>query len=114
MEEWALKRKIELKYIQKVKPQQNGYVERFNRYYREEVMDNYAFESIKQAQTLSHAWMWVYNNDRQHSSLNYLSSTAFLLKYGKLTCPLEREIEFSTFQQDNKSSWNSLVLGATN
>jgi putative transposase len=114
MEEWALNRNIELKFIQKGKPHQNGYVERFNRSYREEVLDNYAFESIRQAQTLSHAWMWVYNNDRPHSALNYLSPTAFLLKYGNLNYPFEREIEFPTFQQDKKFTWNSLVLGATN
>lgn len=114
LEEWAKERNIELKFIQKGKPYQNGYVERFNRSYREEVLDNYAFESIQQAQMLSHAWMWMYNNERPHSSLNYMSPVGFLLKYGNLNNPLKVGIEFPTFQQDEKFTWNSLILGATN
>jgi len=37
MEQWAESKNIELKFIQKGKPYQNGYVERFNRSFREEV-----------------------------------------------------------------------------
>jgi len=112
LELWTKAKNIELKFIQKGKPHQNGYVERFNRTYREEVLDNFAFENIPQAQTLSNAWIWVYNNERPHSSLNYLTPTAFLLKYGKLLhahCP---SLEFPTFQQDIKYKWNSLILNA--
>jgi putative transposase len=36
MQVWAIENKIELKFIQKGKPHQNGYIERFNRSYREE------------------------------------------------------------------------------
>lgn len=79
MELWAKSRNIELKFIQKGKPHQNGYVERFNRNYRKEVLNNFAFDNIRQAQTSSIAWIWVYNNERPHSSLNYLTPIAFLL-----------------------------------
>jgi len=34
------------------------------------------------------------------------------LKYGKLHQPLGG-VEFPTFQQDESSSWNSLILDAT-
>ena len=44
LENWALENNIELKFIQKGKPHQNGYIERFNRSYREEVLDAFAFE----------------------------------------------------------------------
>lgn len=103
---------IELVFIEKGKPQQNGYIERFNRTYREEVLDAYAFENLNQARLLTQAWMWVYNNERPHSALGYRTPSQFLLKYGKLHHPLSG-VEFPTFQQDAKFTWKSLILDAT-
>lgn len=114
MEEWTASKNIELKFIQKGKPHQNGYVERFNRSFREEVLDEFAFESISQAQLLSHAWIWIYNNERPHSSLNYHTPNAFLLKYGKLHNQQIATGEFPTFQQDINNKWKCLILNATN
>ena len=72
LEDWAHANDIELTFIQPGKPHQNGYIERFNRTYREEILDNYAFENLSQARTMTNAWIWVYNNERPHSSLGYL------------------------------------------
>lgn len=113
MELWAEKKGIKLQFIQKGKPHQNGFVERFNRSYREEVLDSFAFESLKQAQALTNAWMWVYNNERPHSSLKYHTPVSFLLKYGKLHLQ-NGQHEFPTFQQDKNKTWNYLLLSATN
>ncbi len=106
--EWCEKKGIVLKFIQKGKPTQNAYVERFNRTFRQEVLDNYAFESLSQARKLSSAWMWMYNNERPHSSLKYMTPRQFLLKYGKLS------IEFPTFQQDSSYNWKSLITNVPN
>lgn len=114
LRKWAEANTIELKFIPPGKPHKNGYVERFNRSYREEVLDCYLFENIRQVQVLSNAWMWTYNNDRPHSSLNYHTPVAFLLKYGKLHSPQGQTHEFTTFQQDNNNNWKSLILNATN
>lgn len=46
--DWALRRGIELKFIEKGKPFQNGFIERFNRTYREEVLSKYCFTRIQQ------------------------------------------------------------------
>jgi putative transposase len=122
MREWAEKREICLVFIQKGKPYQNGLVERFNRTYREEVLDRFLFESLKQTQVLTNAWMWTYNNERPHSALMFNTPTQFLLKYGKLggeLRPLGDKEEFPTFQQEiynsNNSSdeWKFLVLDVT-
>ncbi len=113
LKQWADSKNIELKFIQKGKPNQNGFIERFNRSFREEVLDNFAFESIKQAQVIAKAWIWIYNNERPHSSLNYLTPTAFLLKYGKVAHPQISIANFPTFQQDNNINWNCLLLNAT-
>ena len=92
---------------------QNGYVERFNRTYREEVLDNYAFESLAQARMMTQAWIWVYNNERPHSSLGYMTPRGFLLKYGKCPNAQDPDFAFPTFQQDEENKWESMFLTAT-
>ena len=112
--DWAKANNIILIFIQKGKPHQNGYMERFNRTYREEILDNYAFDSLAQARLLTQAWMWVYNNERPHSSLNYMTPRGFLLKYGKCTGAQEPENAFPTIQQDEEFKWETLYLTSIN
>jgi putative transposase len=77
MEDWCNDRGIELSFIQKGKPHQNGFIERFNRTFRDEVLDVFAFDNLNQARLFTRAWMWVYNNERPHSSLGYLTPMQF-------------------------------------
>jgi putative transposase len=110
MEKWAHDNDIELQFIEKGKPQQNGYIERFNRSYRTEILDAYAFENLKQARALTYAWMWSYNNERPHSALNYHTPTQFMLKYGKLHLRNSQR-KFPTFQHDNiNNNLKSIIL----
>lgn len=55
--------------IQKGKPQQNAIVERFNRTYREDVLDPNLFSSIAHAQEVTDRWVEEYNNERPHEAL---------------------------------------------
>lgn len=107
----APEQKIELVFIEKGKPSQNGYIERFNRTFREDVLDAYLFEELTQAQAYANQWIWMYNNERPHRSLANLTPTAFLLKYGKLHYP-KGQTEFTTFQQDKHytNQFKSLFL----
>lgn len=52
-------------------PEQNAIIERFNRTYREAVLDAEIFNDIEQAQILSNNWLRYYNELRPHQSLNY-------------------------------------------
>lgn len=110
LKDWCANHNVELTHIQPGKPTQNSLIERFNRTFRQEVLDSYMFTSIKECKLFAQTWMWMYNNERPHSALNYLTPNEFLLKYGKLqhTDPHK----FPTFQQDNNNNieWNSLVL----
>ena len=55
--------------IQKGKPSQNGYIERFNRSYREGVLDAFILTTIHEAQEETSIWMEDYNNNHPHDSL---------------------------------------------
>lgn len=111
---WCKENAMELKFIQRGKPSQNGYVERFNRTYREEVLDRHAFGSLAQARLLTSAWMWMYNNERPHSSLAYNAPVDFALKYGKVPATKGQK-DFPTFQHDSHQHYHykSLILNAT-
>jgi len=63
--------------IQKGSPQQNGVIERFNRTYREDVLDANIFHNIKQAHLLTQRWINDYNNERPHQALNYLTPSEY-------------------------------------
>lgn len=52
---------------------QNGYVERFNRLYREAVLDAYLFFDLSEVRTLTQEWIQEYNFKRPHESLNNLT-----------------------------------------
>ena len=67
--EWAEKRKIALEYIQPGKPQQNAYVERYNRTVRQEWLNQYIIESIEEAQDYATQWLRTYNNDRPNMAI---------------------------------------------
>jgi putative transposase len=51
--DWARARAIDIRYIQPGKPDQNTFIERFNRSYREEVLSAHLFESIADVQEIT-------------------------------------------------------------
>lgn len=67
--DWPAEHGVTINYIQPGKPAQNGYIERFNRTFREDILDQYWFEDLSQARTLTSEWMTMYNTERPHSSL---------------------------------------------
>ena len=75
---WLQSKGIKWSRIQKGKPQQNAIVERFNRTYREDVLDANVFYSIEHAQEITDRWMFEYNNERPHQSLNYHTPASYV------------------------------------
>jgi putative transposase len=74
---WAKQHHIFIQYIQPGKPAQNAYIERFNRSYREAVLDMYLFQSIEEVQSITNKWLKHYNEERPHEALNRLSPDNF-------------------------------------
>src|SRR3954462_4101776 len=60
------------------KPDQNAYIERFNRSYRTEVLNAHLFESIAELRALTNAWLRIYNSERPHDSLGRVPPLTFL------------------------------------
>ena len=75
--EWCESKGIELKYIQPGKPQQNAFIERFNRTYRHEVLNAYLFDDLVQAREITEAWIKSYNEERPHRALGKLPPKLF-------------------------------------
>lgn len=74
---WMREQAIEWSPIQKGKPQQNGIVERFNRTFREDVLDACLFTSLEQAQQMTDEWVAEYNGHRPHQALGYQTPTDY-------------------------------------
>ena len=75
--EWCTKNGIRIQYTQPGRPMQNGYIERFNRFYREDVLDAYLFEDLETVRTISQQWQDDYNNNHPHKSLGCISPIAY-------------------------------------
>ena len=60
------------------KPNQNAYIERFNRTYRTEVLNAYAFEGLDQVQQITDPWLTEYNEERPHDALGRVPPLTYL------------------------------------
>jgi putative transposase len=80
LELWARDNEIQIQFIQPGRPMQNGYIERFNRIYRECILDAYLFFELDQVRQLTEEWMDEYNNRRPHESLNNLTPNEWKMK----------------------------------
>lgn len=66
---WAERRGIRIEHIQPGKPQQNAYIERYNRTVRYALLAQTLFESIQQVQHQATRWLWIYNHERPNMAL---------------------------------------------
>lgn len=66
--QWATEQEIEIMYIQPGNPQQNAYIERYNRTVRYDWLAQDEFESLQQLQQAATDWMWIYNNERPNTA----------------------------------------------
>ena len=67
--QWAEKRRIKLQFIQPGKPQQNAYIERYNRTVRYDWLAHHLFDSVSDVQDFATRWLWTYNHERPNMAL---------------------------------------------
>ncbi len=70
---WCVDNKIELIHIEPGRPMQNGRVESFHGKLRDECLNAIWFGNLFEARAKIGAWRTEYNEERPHSSLEYLT-----------------------------------------
>ncbi len=64
-------------YIEPGSPWENGYIESFNSTFRDELLNQEWFDSLKEARVLAEQWRLMYNHKRPHGALNYQTPAAY-------------------------------------
>lgn len=86
--EWMRDNGVLVDYIEPGKPNQNAYIERFNRTYRTEVLNLYLFRTLREVREITSRWLRQYNEDRPHDALGGLPPTVYA----------NRKLENSSFE----------------
>jgi len=82
---WAEQHGVVLEFIQPGKPTQNSYVERFNRTFRDEILNFYVFSRLSEVRNIVDDWIKEYNEQRPHESLANLTPEELALKHMELS-----------------------------
>lgn len=76
--DWMKTNGVLIHYIQPGKPNQNAFIERFNRTYRHEVLNLYLFRSLNEVRDVTAKWLIQYNEQRPHDALGGLPPCVYL------------------------------------
>ena len=76
---WAEEAGMRIQHIQPGKPNQNAFIERFNRTYREEVLDLYLFRTLEEVRERTYHWVIDYNECRPHDALGDQTPREYML-----------------------------------
>ena len=86
LDTWAVRNKVQLRFIDPGKPIQNAYIESFNARLRDECLNQNWFVSLEEARAVIEDWREDYNRKRPHSSLDNQTPEEFATR-----CALIRE-----------------------
>lgn len=68
LRDWAERHQVKLQFIEPGNPQQNAYIERYNRTVRYSWLSRYLFDSIAEVQDYATRWLWFYNHERPNQA----------------------------------------------
>ena len=68
-------------------PWQNAWIESFNGRLRDEFLNGWQFDSLREAQVLIEDWRIDYNNNRPHSAFGLLTPTEFANQWATINQP---------------------------
>ena len=78
LEDWAYRRGVQLDFTRPGKPTDNGHIESFNGWLRDECLNVQQFLSLADARQKIEAWRCDCNQVRPHSSLRHLTPSEFV------------------------------------
>lgn len=81
VQSWLEQNKVGPVFIPPGQPWKNGFIESFHDKFRDECLQREWFQSLLEAQTVIETWRVHYNTQRPHSSLGYLTPTAFAAQH---------------------------------
>ena len=84
---WSEANNIVFKHIEPGKPMQNAYIERFNKSFRDGVLDSYLFNNLDEVREITAIWVNDYNQFRPHDALGGLSPVNYRKALGKFNVP---------------------------
>lgn len=76
---WSQEQGIELHFIQPGNPQQNAYIERYNRTVRYDWLSQNLFSSIAEVQEQATNWLWHYNHERPNMGIGGITPNQKLM-----------------------------------
>lgn len=93
--DWCEQHEVGPRHVQPGKPDQNVFIERFNRTYREEAVNARLFETVRDVQGFSDEWLQC-NKERPHDALGKIHRRSFRRGYQRrkrlvTKCVRERE-----------------------
>ena len=80
---WIMSEGMQTALTEPGKPWQNGTCESFNGRFRDECLSVEWFRSREEARAVIASWRTHYNEDRPHSSLHYLTPSAYAARLGR-------------------------------
>lgn len=81
--QWGKGNGVAIQYIQPGKPNQNAFIERFNRTFREEVLDQHLFARLEDVREAAQWWMIDYNEARPHDALGGMSPDEYRITHAR-------------------------------
>jgi putative transposase len=82
LSQWCSDHHVELEFIERGKPMQNGHAESFNGRLRDECLNMHYFRNLADAQRKIRAWWREYNHERPHTSLHGSTPVEFATAHG--------------------------------
>lgn len=73
---WADLQDIKINFIQPGNPQQNAYIERYNRTVRYDWLGQYLFSSLDELQNYATRWQWFSNHEKPEYGVKWLYTNA--------------------------------------
>ena len=71
LRDWLANVGVTTAFIEPGSPWENGYCESFNSRMRDEFLNGEIFDTLTEAEVLTHRWVDIYNTIRPHSALGY-------------------------------------------